>query len=78
MIAPALRKRAFNEREAAEYIGMSVAFLRMDRCYGPIGNRTPGPRWHSIGQRAIRYFLEDLDAWLDQFPAEIREKATQE
>jgi len=29
--------------------------------------RTPGPRYIRIGSRAIRYLLEDLDAWLDQW-----------
>jgi len=35
--------------------------------YKPLENRTPGPRYIRIGSRAIRYLVEDLDAWLEQF-----------
>jgi len=52
-----------NETETADYIGMSVAFLRADRCRGVVGNRTPGPAFLRLG-RTIRYRREDLDAWL--------------
>lgn len=51
------------ETEAAHYIGMSVAYLRMDRCRGHVGGRTPGPPWLKLG-RTIRYDTRDLDAWL--------------
>ena len=51
--------------EAARYIGMSVAFLRLSRCEGTYGNRTPGPPYYKIG-RSVRYKLEDLDAWLQK------------
>lgn len=53
------------EREAARYIGMSVAFLRQARCNGPTANRTPGPIFIKIG-RAVRYCTSDLDAWLEE------------
>jgi len=52
-----------DEREAAERIGMSVAFLRADRYRGHVGNRTAGPPFYRIG-RAIRYAPEDLDLWV--------------
>lgn len=52
-----------DERKAASYISMSVAYLRSDRCQGVTGNRTPGPSYLRLG-RAIRYRREDLDAWL--------------
>ena len=52
-----------DEREAARRLGVSVAFLRADRCRGQIGGRTPGPPWYQIG-RAVRYDPADLDAWL--------------
>jgi len=50
---------AVAEREAAQYIGMSPAFLRAAR----IGRGSPGPPYIRAG-RAIRYLLVDLDAWL--------------
>ena len=52
-----------DEREAARRLGVSVAFLRADRCRGQVGGRTPGPPWYQIG-RAVRYDPADLDAWL--------------
>ena len=61
-----IRKRAFKEPEAAEYLAVSRSYLRQDRMNGPREARTPGPRCIHIG-RAVRYLKEDLDAWLDQF-----------
>lgn len=52
-----------NETQAAEYIGMSVAFLRAGRCRGVIGNRTPTPPHFKTGRR-VQYARVDLDAWL--------------
>ncbi len=60
-------KRSLTEAQAAEYIGMSRSYLRQDRMNGERSNRTPGPRFIKVGSRAIRYLLEDLDAWLDQW-----------
>ena len=58
-------KRALNEKEAAAYIGMSVSFLQKDRLAdGRPRGHAPGPRYIKIG-RAVRYLVEDLDAWLD-------------
>ena len=57
-----IRKRAFKEPEAAEYLAVSRSFLRQDRMNGPRERRTAGPRYIRIG-RAIRYLKEDLDAW---------------
>ena len=54
-----------NEQEAATYIGMSISYLRQDRCYGAIGGRTPGPRFLKYG-RAVRYRVVHLNEWLDQ------------
>lgn len=51
------------ETEAAHYIGMSVAYLRMDRCRGHVGNRTPGPPFLKLG-RSVRYDVRDLEKWL--------------
>lgn len=60
-----INRRCFTEKEAALYIGMSVAFLRKDRSEGKIGNRTPGPRFLKIG-RSVRYLKDDLDLWLNE------------
>jgi hypothetical protein len=51
------------EQAAADYIGMSVAFLRFGRCHGVLGNRTPAPPYLKLG-RAVRYARADLDTWL--------------
>jgi predicted DNA-binding transcriptional regulator AlpA len=61
-------KRAYSDREAAIYLGMSVSFLRQDRLNGHREGRTPGPRWIKIG-RSVRYLREDLDDWLEQLKA---------
>lgn len=47
--------------EAANYTGLSASYLaklRMET--GP----QVGPKYLRIGQRAIRYRREDLDAWM--------------
>jgi hypothetical protein len=59
-------KRGYTEAQAAEYIGMSRSFLRQARMNGDLDNRTPGPPYIRIG-RSIRYLLDDLDAWLEEF-----------
>lgn len=56
---------ALKEKPAADYIGMSVSFLRQSRMNGDRVNRTPGPRWIQVG-RAIRYLRADLDEWLER------------
>ena len=53
----------FNDIEAASYIGMSVSFLRQGRLHGIVGNRTPPPAYHKLGE-SVRYERRDLDAWL--------------
>jgi len=58
-----------DETEAAEYIGMSVHYLRRDRCEGVTGNRTQGPPFYRIGRR-IFYRIADLDAWMEQHRVE--------
>ena len=57
------RPKLLTEAEAACYIGMSSAYLSMDRCRGHVGNRTPGPVWIKTG-RNVRYDVKDLEAWL--------------
>ena len=58
--------RAFSEREAATYIGMSRSFLAQARMDGAREGRTLAPPFIKIG-RSVRYLREDLDGWLDRF-----------
>ena len=53
----------FDEGPAAEYIGMSIAFMRASRSRGTVGNSTPAPPYLKLG-RAVKYSRADLDAWL--------------
>lgn len=55
----------FTEAEAAEYIGMSVAFLRVARSKGILGSRTPPPPHLQLG-RHVRYDPVDLERWLSE------------
>lgn len=59
-------QRALTEKQAAAYIGMSRSFLAQSRMDGLRANRTPAPPYIRIG-RSVRYLLDDLDGWLDQF-----------
>jgi hypothetical protein len=52
-----------NETQAAEYIEMSIAFLRCGRSRGITGNRTPTPPYYKKGTR-VQYARRDLDVWL--------------
>ena len=58
--------RSMTELEAARYVRMSQSYLRQSRMDGDRENRTPGPRFLKIG-RSVRYLVDDLDAWLEQF-----------
>lgn len=57
------RPELLDERAAAGYISMSIAYLRADRSRGHVRGATPGPAYLRLG-RAIRYRRDDLDAWL--------------
>lgn len=60
-----LEKRAYTEKEAAIYLGVSRSFLRQDRMNGYREGRTPGPDFVKI-ERIVRYLKEDLDQWLEK------------
>lgn len=60
-------KRALTEIETSIYIGMSRSFLRQSRMDGNRERRTPAPPFIKIGPKSVRYLIEDLDNWLDQF-----------
>ncbi|MCP4476145.1 MAG: helix-turn-helix domain-containing protein [Gammaproteobacteria bacterium] len=55
-----------NEKEAANYLGMSCSFLQHARC---VGARQIGPNFLRFG-RMIRYRQSDLESWLLQHRVE--------
>lgn len=60
-----MNPHVLNEREAAQYIGMSMSFLRQSRMEGKRESHTPGPPFLKLG-KAVRYLITDLDQWLAQ------------
>ena len=60
--------RALREGDAAKYVGFSSSYLRNQRVADmrkvADGRQIDGPRWINFGV-AVRYLLEDLDAWID-------------
>ncbi len=52
-------QNTYNERQAAKYIGVSAAVLRLWRA----GSK--GPRYFKAGLKLIRYRRADLDAWIE-------------
>ena len=59
-------KRAFTDREASLYIGMSQSWLRHIRIEGTRLDHLAGPHFIKVG-RSVRYLKEDLDSWLERF-----------
>lgn len=59
-------KRALTDKEASVYIGMGESWLRHGRVTGARFDRIPCPPFIKIG-RSVRYLIEDLDFWLEQF-----------
>jgi hypothetical protein len=49
---------SLTERDAAQYVSYSRAYLRLLRL------KARGPHYMRVG-RSIRYRLQDLDRWLD-------------
>ena len=64
MQAQPIQRRLLTDPEAAAYLGVSISFLRQGRMEGRRNNRSPGPPFIRMGSKAIRYDLQDLDAWL--------------
>jgi hypothetical protein len=59
----ATKPELLDEAQAAEFIGMSIAFLQAGRSRGVIGKRTATPAFLKLG-RSIKYDVVDLQAWL--------------
>ncbi len=67
----AVVKRGLTQKEAAEHVGVSVRWFRDNvhvepRAVGPV---QPGRR------PVLRYFVEELDAWMDKWGGVIKEAA---
>lgn len=54
-----IRPRMVDTATAAKYVGLSRFTLEKARLYGG------GPRFSKY-KRAVRYAIEDLDAWIDK------------
>lgn len=54
-----MEQRLLTTKEAAQYLGLSKAFLERDRW---LGARIP---FIKVGSRAVRYRLSDLNSYLD-------------
>lgn len=65
-----IKRRLLTDPEAAAYLGMSISFLRQGRMEGRRANRSPGPPFIKLG-KAIRYDIQDLDAWLSANRCEV-------
>ncbi|MCG7928398.1 MAG: helix-turn-helix domain-containing protein [Candidatus Thiodiazotropha taylori] len=55
-----MNKTILNTKEAAAYLGVSMAFLERDRWAGA---RIP---FIKVGARAVRYRMSDLEAYLER------------
>jgi len=55
----AMQSNLLTTKQAAEYLGVSCAFLERDRWAGA---RVPFVR---VGSRAVRYRLQDLDTYIE-------------
>jgi predicted DNA-binding transcriptional regulator AlpA len=53
-------QHTFNEREAAKYVGVSAAVLRLWR------SENKGPRFFRAGEKLVRYRRTDLDQWIEE------------
>jgi len=50
---------------AAQYLGISPAWLKKLRLKAPDDPGVKGPRYIKIGKNTVLYRTEDLDAWLE-------------
>lgn len=59
-------KSRLNNREAAEYIGISGYTLKLSRHTGSLCGK-PAPAHRKLG-RLVVYDKATIDAWIEQFP----------
>jgi len=67
---PKPRTEVLNEKQAAAYLNLSLAFLRRRRSLGTPPGSIPGPKYAKLG-KAVRYRREDLDDWLEKYLCEV-------
>lgn len=67
MVTP--NKNLIPERDAAEYLCVSAAWLQRQRWLNT------GPTYVKVGTRAVRYRRDDLEAWVS---ANLRGRVTTE
>jgi hypothetical protein len=60
-----LEKRGYTEKEASDYLGLSLAFLRKDRVNGVRDGYLLGPNYIKFGKN-VRYLKEDIEAWIEK------------
>ncbi len=66
-----MNPRLITEVETARYLSVSRPYLRKCRMDGNRDKHTPGPPWVKFG-RAVRYAVEDLDAWIAEHRHEMK------
>lgn len=66
-----MNEKTLTTIEAAKYLGISQSTLRQGRMNGQREKRCPTPSYIKIG-RAIRYRVEDLDAFLAEHRVDSR------
>jgi hypothetical protein len=52
-------------KEAAAYLGISVAMLQKLRMRGNDDPGLPGPAFSTLSYNCVVYRVEDLDAWVE-------------
>jgi predicted DNA-binding transcriptional regulator AlpA len=63
---PSSPRRVLRTREAAQYVGLSVSWLRKKRLRGADDPGEPGPEYIRISPLVVVYEISALDRWLDQ------------
>jgi len=62
-----IEPRAFDEQQAATYIGMSQSYLRECRTNGAREGWPEPPAYFMVGS-SYRYDIDDLNKWIDAQP----------
>lgn len=71
-----LEPRGLRPHQAAAYTGMTEDWLKRARIYGQVDG-VDGPPYHRISEQVLLlYYRDELDAWLETFPAMKHNQAT--
>lgn len=68
-----MKKRSFDTREAAHYIGLSESHLRQARMTSKSAQKKDAPKYIKITSKKVVYLIEELDRWLDSHKGECYE-----